>query len=135
MKAKARSWHGSFVARPLGAGTWQLSSAATDGPEIYLTGAESAAAAILQDSSCNVVTVEWREGAVVATVAGGAGARIVRARNAVIHEPLGRLYATLPLAPFDDAARRFWRRVFLLVRVPGGRHLLSYIARRTRTQK
>jgi hypothetical protein len=38
----------------------------------------------------------------------------------------------LPLVSFDDKARRFWRRVFRLVRIPGGRHLLGVLARRNR---
>jgi len=43
------------------------------------------------------------------------------------------LYAALPLAQFDRRARRFWRRVFLLVRIPGGRSLLgmlTYVSRK-----
>jgi hypothetical protein len=43
------------------------------------------------------------------------------------------LYEALPLAGFDATARRFWRRVFLLVRLPGGRYLLRLIAQRKRS--
>jgi hypothetical protein len=36
------------------------------------------------------------------------------------------------LADFDARARRFWRRVFVLVRIPGGRRLLGMLARASR---
>jgi hypothetical protein len=41
---------------------------------------------------------------------------------------LPKLYEALPLARFDAKARRFWGRVFWLVRMPGGRSLLKYFA-------
>ena len=51
------------------------------------------------------------------------------ATSAIVHEPLGHLYESLPLVKFDAKARRFWRRVFRLVRIPGGRYLLKFLAR------
>jgi hypothetical protein len=53
----------------------------------------------------------------------------VEAAAAIVHEPLGRLYESLPLANIDANARRFWRRVFRLVRLPGGRYLLKLLTR------
>jgi hypothetical protein len=47
----------------------------------------------------------------------------------IVHEPLGRMYESLPLAGIDANARRFWRRVFWLVRLPGGRYLLKLLTR------
>ena len=44
----------------------------------------------------------------------------------------GELTEPDPLAGLDEKARRFWRRVFRLVRIPGGRHLLGVLARRSR---
>jgi hypothetical protein len=38
----------------------------------------------------------------------------------------------LPLASIDADARRFWRRVFRLVRIPGGRYLLKVLTRARR---
>ena len=35
----------------------------------------------------------------------------------------------LPLAQFDQKAKRFWGRVFRLMRIPGGRYLLRFLAR------
>ncbi len=40
----------------------------------------------------------------------------------------GHLYDSLPLVKFDADARRFWRRVFGLVRIPGGRYLLKFLS-------
>jgi hypothetical protein len=40
---------------------------------------------------------------------------------------LGHLYESLPLVSIDADARRFWRRVFRLVRIPGGRFLLKIL--------
>jgi hypothetical protein len=39
------------------------------------------------------------------------------------------LYESLPLVSIDANARRFWRRVFRLVRIPGGRFLLKLLTR------
>jgi hypothetical protein len=56
----------------------------------------------------------------------------VCAASAIVHEPLERLYESLPLASIDADARRFWRRVFRLVRIPGGRYLLKVLTRARR---
>jgi hypothetical protein len=53
----------------------------------------------------------------------------VEAAGAIVHEPLGHLYESLPLVSIDADARRFWRRVFRLVRIPGGRYLLKVLTR------
>jgi hypothetical protein len=39
------------------------------------------------------------------------------------------LYDSLPLADFDRSAQRFWNRVFRVMRLPGGRFLLRFLAR------
>jgi hypothetical protein len=59
----------------------------------------------------------------------GAKAASVEVTAAIVHEPLGNLYESLPLASIDANARRFWRRVFRLVRIPGGRYLLRLLTR------
>jgi hypothetical protein len=79
--------------------------------------------------------VEWRrdgngDGAVVTLTTGG-GTVQIHARTVILHEPVALLYDQLPLMRLDDAARRFWRRVFWLVRIPGGRRLLGLVARRS----
>jgi hypothetical protein len=60
--------------------------------------------------------------------------RTVRMQSVIVHEPLAQLYESLPLSDFDDNARRFWRRVFRVARVPGGRYLLRFLAQRTRNR-
>jgi len=39
-----------------------------------------------------------------------------------------------PLASIDADARRFWHRVFRLVRIPGGRYLLKLLTRSGKRQ-
>jgi hypothetical protein len=126
---------GRFRTRELGSGAWQLTTGAAAGPEIYLTGTEPKASASLRGADASAVAFEWRDAGVLVTLTTARGAAALQARNAIIHEPLTNLYAGLPLASLDEAARRFWRRVFRLVRIPGGRYLLGLIARRSRGPK
>jgi hypothetical protein len=113
-----RTIAGDFRARDLGSGAWQLTTGVPGSAEIYLSGAERA------------VAVAWQGGSVAVTLISPQGPRYLKSRTAIIHEPLPRLYEGLPLVTFDERARRFWRRVFRLVRIPGGRRLLGLIARR-----
>ncbi len=78
------------------------------------------------------VSVDWLPDSVVVQLSRGAEVFQVKAANVLIHEPLPSLYRALPLAQFDARARRFWQRVFLLARLPGGRTLLRLLARRAR---
>lgn len=126
---------GEFLGRDAGSGAWRLTTGVPAGPEIYLRGVESNATQALRDSRISAVEFEWGRDGVLLTLTSTAGTRVLTARHAVIHEPLPRLYDDLPLVELDHAARRFWRRVFRLVRIPGGRHLLGLIARRARGPK
>jgi hypothetical protein len=115
---------------------WQLSSGTQGGVEIILRGTDSQARAALTGLRASKALVAWqrdgtRYGASV-TLTTADGARQIRARTAILHEPVAALYDRLPLVRLDDAARRFWRRVFWLVRIPGGRRLLGLVARRSR---
>jgi len=134
-----RSVRGSFEGRELAAGSWRLKGRQPAGGagrcEIYLIGAEPGAARGLLDTIFTGVDFDWVDGGVLVTLTSAGGIRILKTRTAVIHEPLSRLYDGLPLASFDDSARRFWRRVFRLVRVPGGRYLLRLVARTARNPK
>jgi len=69
---------------------------------------------------------------VLLTFIAGEKVASVEAANAIVHEPLEHLYERLPLISIDADARRFWRRVFRLVRIPGGRYLLKLLARSRR---
>jgi hypothetical protein len=102
------------------------------GVEIFLRGVTSEAAEILRGATVSDIAVEWHGDAVELTLMSGAARRILHLRSVIIHEPLPLLYGALPLAGFDDRAKRFWRRVFRLARIPGGRHLLGILARRRR---
>jgi hypothetical protein len=127
-----RSVNGRFTAGNLGSGVWRLSTDTSGGPEIYLLGVEADGAAMLSRSDLGPVEIDWRPDGVFVTLAPAPPDRLVRARHAVVHEPLARLYEGLPLERFDEAARRFWARIFRLVRIPGGPRLLKLFARRAR---
>jgi hypothetical protein len=127
-----RSVRGRFTGRDLGSGVWRLSTDTPGGPEIYLAGVETDGAETLSRAGLGIVEIDWRPDGVLLTLTSAGTDRLVRARHALIHEPLARLYESLPLERFDEAARRFWMRIFRLVRIPGGRQLLRLIARRAR---
>jgi hypothetical protein len=126
-----RTMTGNFRGIDLGAGAWRLTTGIPGGGEVYLGGTDPAAAAVLEAASPGIVTVSWVEDGAVITLESADAIRTVKARTAILHEPLARLYEGLPLVILDDRARRFWRRVFWLVRLPGGRRLLRLIARRS----
>jgi hypothetical protein len=130
-----RTVRGELKFRDLGSGTWHLTTGMAAGPEIYVVDAEPKATETLRHASFVEVVCEWRNEGVRVTLITAAGTEVLTAGNAIIHEPLPRLYEGLPLASLDEAARRFWRRVFRLVRIPGGRHLLGLIARRASPPK
>jgi hypothetical protein len=99
--------------------------------EIIIAGADprsaQACGATLHD-----LGIEWQGQRVLITMTSAGRVATLEAASAIVHEPLGNLYAALPLAEFDGRARRFWRRVFLLVRIPGGRSLLGMLAHASR---
>lgn len=125
---------GPFRGQPRGSDTWRIGGDLPEGVEIHLFGADSNAAAAFAASSIASVELEWRDDGVIVTAVSDAGAKNFRARNAILHEPCAPLYDALPLVVPNEAASRFWRRLFLLVRIPGGRHLLRFIARRSRAK-
>jgi hypothetical protein len=84
----------------------------------------------MRSATPRAISVDWLKDGALVTLISDAGPHLLRARFAVAHEPLARLYEKLPLMSFDSPARRFWRRVFFLVRIPGGRRLLGLVARR-----
>jgi hypothetical protein len=125
-----RTISASLTARELAAGVWQLSSGAPDGVEIILRGTDPEARAFLTDVRASKAVIAWQRGGALVTLIGAGDPRQIRARTVILHEPKTVLYDGLPLVKLDDAARRFWRRVFWLVRIPGGRRLLGLVARR-----
>jgi hypothetical protein len=129
---------GAFLARELGQGSWRLSRDEPAPVDIFLRGADLGTAEAFRTISVSDIDIEWRDEAerrdeaVELTLTSTERRRSIKTRSAIVHEPLGHLYEVLPLVEFDARARRFWRRVFRLVRIPGGRHLLGILARRTR---
>ena len=121
---------GAFLAQDLGRGAWRLSRSEPPGIEVYLRGAQPDAAEALGSAALADIAVEWRADAAVLTLIAGQRPRTLKLQSAIIHEPEPRLLDALPLATFDREARRFWRNVFRLVRIPGGRFLLRILARR-----
>jgi hypothetical protein len=122
---------GPFVAQRLGERTWLLTTGSAGGPEVVLQVAVPAFP-LVDKAVVDSVVVNWRDDLVEVTLNAASGNRALQAESVIVHEPQGRLYESLPLAGFDAGAQRFWRRVFLLIRIPGGRRLLGFVARRKR---
>ena len=118
---------GPLERRELSPGSWQWSAAA--GAELLIRGTEPGADEVLRSAAPRAISVDWMKDGALVTLMTEAGPHLLRARVAVMHEPLARLYEALPLMRFEPRARRFWRRVFLLLRIPGGRRLLGLVAR------
>lgn len=130
-----RTINATLTARELPGGAWQLSSEGQAGVDIILRGTDPDARAVLTGLRASRARIVWnrvgnRDGANVTLTTAG-GTRQLRARTVILHESKPRIYDGLPLVRLDDAARRFWRRVFWLVRIPGGRRLLGLVARRS----
>jgi hypothetical protein len=131
---RQRRLSGPFGARDLGHGAWALSDVPS-GTEIYLKGAEPDAAQVLAAGRIDAVVLEWLHDGVGLALERGSKVARLRAGGAIVHQQSGQLFDGLPLASFDSDARRFWRRTFRLVRLPGGRYLLRFLARRSRGKR
>ncbi|MEA3109410.1 MAG: hypothetical protein QOI88_4015 [Gammaproteobacteria bacterium] len=127
-----QSLAGPFSAMKQKSGLWQLTAEGPDGARAYLRGAGAEASKLLEEMRITALEFEWRTEGVMVSVTGPAGVRHFKAESVFIHEPRARLYDSLPLPSFDADAQRFWKRVFRLIRIPGGRLLLGVIARRRR---
>jgi len=126
-----RNFSGSARARQANPGAWRVDCGAPHEAQIIVRGADSRAAAAFS-ATLSDVGIEWQTRGVLLTMMSAGRVATVEAAAAIVHEPLPKLYAVLPLADFDHRARRFWRRVFLLVRIPGGRSLLGLLAHLSR---
>jgi hypothetical protein len=124
-----RNFSGAFQPRPQGDGAWRLSRRAPHEIEVFLRDAEHGAAQAFGAAPIVDLGIEWHAENVSLTFMSGERAGSVSAASAIVHEPLERLYESLPLVSIDADARRFWRRVFRLVRIPGGRYVLRVLMR------
>jgi hypothetical protein len=124
-----RNFSGDFMPQDLGHGAWRLSSPPPRDLSIYLQRAEERAARAIGAQPLRDVGIEWLGETALLSFMSGETVATVEAGSAIVHEPLEQLYNGLPLQSIDANARRFWRRVFRLVRIPGGRFLLTLLAR------
>lgn len=127
-----RSLAGPFEILDLGNGRWYLTGVTSAPVDLYLSSRGSGVGDALQIPRIEQLDLDWHVGGVSITIIRDRGVNRLEVDSALIHEPQQRLYSVLELAAFDPKAQRFWRRVFLLMRVPGGRVLLRLIARRKR---
>jgi hypothetical protein len=124
-----RNFSGAFLPQDRGNGAWQLSRPAPHEINVFLRDAERAAQRSFGTGPLIDLGIEWHADRVLLTFMSGERVASVEAASALVHEPLEHLYEHLPLVSIDADARRFWRRVFRLVRIPGGRFLLRLLAR------
>ena len=129
-----RNLPGPFVARNLGEGSWRFARGYLEPVDVILRGAspqaeEALPALDVGDLEVGDLDIEWHADTVVLTITSDGRKRPIKARSALVHEPLAHLYDALPLAAVDERMRGFWRRVFRLIRIPGGRYLLGVLAR------
>jgi hypothetical protein len=122
-----RNFTGPCTARAATEGVWRITCSAPHAAQIIIRGADSRAGDAFR-SSLSDLGIEWHAQRVLLTMMSAGRVATVEAAAVIVHEFAPQLYATLPLAEFDSRARRFWRRVFLLVRIPGGRSLLGLLA-------
>jgi len=124
-----RNFSGAFMSQDRGGGVWRLIRSAPHETTVYVRDAQADAAKAFGLGHISDLGIEWRDEKTLLTFMSGGKASSVAAGGAIVHEPLGDLYASLPLASVDADAKRFWRRVFALVRLPGGRFLLKLLTR------
>jgi hypothetical protein len=122
---------GTFLKRNLGQGRWRLSRGEPEPVEVLVLGAAPPTGETSPALEVSDIDIEWRADSVWLRFVSEGRSIAVQAQGAIVHEPLPRLYAALPLARLEAPGRRFWRRVFRLVRIPGGRYLLGVLARRS----
>jgi hypothetical protein len=130
MPAKPRrNFSGAFLPRDCGNGAWQLSRPPPHEINVFLRDAQQDAERSFATGPILDLGIEWHDEKVLLTFLSAEKVASVGAASAIVHEPLERLYERLPTVSIDAAARRFWRRIFRLVRIPGGRYLLKVLAR------
>jgi hypothetical protein len=123
-----RNFPGVFLPQNRGTGAWQLSAPPPHEINVFVRDAERGAERFFGTGPLTDLGIEWRAGKVLLTFMAEEKVASVEAADAIVHEPLDQLYERLPLINIDADARRFWRRVFRLVRIPGGRFLLKLLA-------
>lgn len=129
-----RNYSGEFLVHSRGDDAWQLTRAAPHEMTVFLRDAEQGAAQAFGIAPIGELGIEWQADKVLLTFLASDRVASVEAASVIVHEPLADLYESLPLASIDARARRFWHRVFRLVRIPGGRYLLKLLTRSGKPQ-
>jgi hypothetical protein len=124
-----RNFTGEFSAQDCGKGVWRLTRGAPHKIEVIVRGADQGAAHAFGTAFISDLGIEWHSDMALLSFMAAERVETVESVCVIVHEPLLDLYEALPLASFDLKARKFWRRVFGLVRIPGGRFLLKFLAR------
>jgi hypothetical protein len=129
-----RNFTGEFSAQDLGKNVWRLSRAAPHRIDVIVQGTRQGAASTsvaraFGTEPVSSLGIEWHSDMALLSFMSGDRVETVEGANVVVHEPLRHLYEGLPLAEFDQKAKKFWNRVFRLVSFPGGRFLLRFLAR------
>lgn len=127
-----RNFSGVFSVTDRGNGAWRLDSLGEHEISIFLENAAPGAADAFGAGTIHDLHIEWHADSAQLTFASGGRSSTVKSAGAIVHEPLRSLYDSLQLARIDADTRRFWRRVFRLVRIPGGRYLLRLLTRSRR---
>jgi hypothetical protein len=125
---------GQFVAQDLGGGAWRLARRDLPPAEVLVRGADPGASEVFSTQDVGDLDIEWQTAKVELWATSSGRRTAIASQSVIVHEPMARIYEGLPLARTDGKSRRFWRRVFWLVRIPGGRLLLAAVARRTRAR-
>lgn len=134
MKATARlNLSGPFLAEDLGRDRWRLGGVG-GAAQVYLKLADAVYSdvAAAMKNPITRLDIEWRDSGAVVELTQVGRTDVLEVRTAIVHQTRKELYDELPLAAFDAKARGFWKRVFLLIRIPGGRHFLGLMVRRSR---
>jgi hypothetical protein len=130
---RRRNFVGSFSAERLGDSLWRLAQVQPATIDVYLRGVEPRAAQLLATAHrLHEVGIEWHDGRVLLTFSLNGHIESLAAAAMFAHEPVPTVLRALPLAEYDARQRRFWQRVFWVVRLPGGRRVLEWMARRAR---
>jgi hypothetical protein len=129
-----RNFAGAFSTQDLGKNVWRLWQEEPDRIDLIVQGArggsaQQSAARAFGTEAVTDLGIEWHGDMALLSFMSGERVQTVEGSAVIVHEPVPQLYASLPLAEFDQKAKTFWRRVFRLVRLPGGRYLLRFLAR------
>jgi hypothetical protein len=134
MQKQQQTLHGRFRFEKLGGGNWRATNLVEPHERLFLHELEPESVEGFDGFS--ELSISWqRHGTVGIVLRREGGSLELRAASAFVHEHREGLYAGLELPRFSAPARRFWSRIFRLVRLPGGRLLLGWIARRSRSRR